>query len=219
MTPEDRDQARALLLQKLLTIEQVTEIRKVCDRTGRPFAEVAARSGLHIPAPRRSERFWLILAATFFAVVAAGFALSKERSKRDEELDRETAESMERGHRLAEQARIDYQHRVAQVKLAAAGEALLRARTGMALAEERLRQGASEDSLQTGLLQAIFDFKTYLDVHSSDAAALSDRSRAYELSRLYEKAAADLETAIKLQPELASSLRPRLDALRRAKRP
>lgn len=240
MTPEDRALARDLLIQNRLTIEQVTELQKECDATGRGFRDVALAKGLLKPekaapapapapprptGPRQSlgesgpipPLFQRLLVATLgllVLLIIIGILQYNKRSARDQQLAEESIRAMADADRRAKDVRIAYEREQLQKQEKEFLAALAKARDLMKAAEERVKTAPGDPQLYLQLVEATNQFTVYLAGRDTDAAVYVERSRAYELRRDFERALKDVDRAIQLDKELAPKLDPRLNELR-----
>ena len=227
MTPQDRTLAREALVQKKLTIEQVTELQKECERSRSSIADAAVRRGLLTPddvaallgaaAPPTPVLFSRLLIATLVILVlltVTGFVQLARRYARDRRLAEESMRSLAETERLAKEAGLAYQRKQLADREADAAKALGQARAIMKFVEERLRDAPAEPQLNLQLVEATGLFNAALQTRPDVAEILVERARAYELRRDFERALADLDRAIELRKELASKLDPKLQELR-----
>jgi tetratricopeptide (TPR) repeat protein len=228
MTPADRKLARDLLSRNRLTLEQVTSLKEECDRTGRPFAALAAERGLiraeETPAAPRPARLFLGLLVASLAIFAGLLAWSvgqiRAGGRREQSLADESARSMAEADRMYERVRRDYARKVLAEREVQANTSLEKARADMAFAEERLREAPAPPDLDFRLVEATLAFNRYLEIHPEDAAVLAQRARAHELRGHLVRAVEDLERALELRPDLEASLGLKLADLRdRLQRP
>jgi hypothetical protein len=237
MTPQDRALARDLLLQNRLTIEQVTDIQRECEASGRGFAQVAAERGWLPPAePARTtpssgpgpapslrsasstsplfQRLLVVTLGLLAVLVAVGLLELRRRNERDRELAQETLRAMTDADRRAAEVRLAYERDSLKRQEAEFQAALKKARDLMARAEERTKVDPSDPQIHLGVVEATVQFNTYLAGHETDAGVLLERSRAYELRRDFERAIRDVDRAIELKKELAPVVDARLQELR-----
>jgi len=227
MTPQDRTLAREALVQKKLTIDQVTELQKECESSRASLADAAVRRGLLTPddvasllgvaAPPAPALFSRLLVATLVILVLVtltGFAQLASRNARDRRLAEESMRSRAETERLAREAGLAYQRKQLADRETDAGKSLEQARTIMRFVEERLRDAPAEPQLHLQLVEATGLFNAALQIRENDPAILVERARAYELRRDFERALADLDRAIELKKELAPGLDAKLNTLR-----
>ncbi|HXX94404.1 MAG TPA: hypothetical protein VEN81_12280 [Planctomycetota bacterium] len=233
MSPEDRTLAREALIRRRMTIEQVTELQRESESTGRTFGQLAlARrllspeeiaSYLGAPSPAAAaaapapRAFHGLLAGTLailgLLLVISAFHMI-QKSEQDRRLAEESTIERAKAEQQARDAALAYQRsRIANRDVEAA-EALKKARSIMTFAEERLREAPGEPQLHPQLVEATIGFNGYLEVFPEDATVHVERSRAYELRRDYERALADLDRAIELKRDLAPGLDRKLQELR-----
>src|SRR5262245_60396178 len=179
MNEQDKAFAREALEKKHLTIEQVEQIRAEVDRTGRSFRDVAVARGLiqgPKPAPRAAWNEFLralrlsplylgLLAASFLifaGLLAASLFKLQERSRRDEELVLEKAESNRDADRKSAEARRGYTLGVLTEREGQARENLAKARAAMTRVESILQGGTLPPELTLHLNDAFVGFNMYL---------------------------------------------------------
>lgn len=227
MTPDDRTLAREALIRNQLTIEQVTELQKACEASGRSFAHTAIERSLLSPdevasilgpppAPTSPVFHGLLVATLVVLVLIVVVAVLHQlrRVRTDNRLAEESIEARTRAEQQAREAAIAYQRsRIANRELDAQ-RALEKARGVMKFAEERIREAPAEPQLHSHLVEATIGFNTFLQEHPDDAAVLVERSRAYELRRDFERSLADLDRAIEIQKDLAPKLDVKVQELR-----
>jgi tetratricopeptide (TPR) repeat protein len=232
MTPEDRRLAREALESGRLTIEQMTALREVCERTGRPLVDVAREQGLALEAPRPPvhaskpagrpgpalpPRLFLgLLAACLVLLLAMLWGSVKELlhgSKRDEELAAESLRLMAEAERMRAQVQRDYERNRLALREQESALALNLARKALAAAEARA--AAPRKEKEQLLMDAVFGFNTYLELHAEEAGIYLERARAHQLRGNPERAIADLEKALSLDRNLEPAVAPRLAELRR----
>ena len=211
----------------------MTELQKECDSSGRSFAEAAVARKLlapeeivallrveapELPRPARTAPAfqWLLVAtlAVLGVLVILGVLIAVRRSERDTRLAEESIVERARAERRARDAAIDYQRSRLASREADARAALEKARATMKFAEERIREAPGEPQLHPHLVEATIGFNTWIQEHPDDAAALLERSRAYELRRDFERALADIDRAVELRKDLAPQVDAKLQELR-----
>lgn len=208
MTPDDRERARKALESGELTLSQVTAIREECERTGRPFAGLAAR-----PAP--SFNLLLPASAVIVSVLFAGTWITlRDKWETDARKAAEAARIHSRADLLEQQVRIDYHRRRSQARAKEAQETLAKARAALAQAEELHRTAPSEPESYLKAAEATAAFTSYLEIQGDDAAVLVERARSWELRGSRNRAAADLEKALDQRPSMEPTLLPKIRALR-----
>jgi len=233
VTDQDKAFARAALERKLLTIEQVEQVRVEVDRTGRPFEQVARERGFlpsAVPAPKpampRTAQPARRIPVVYMALLAASFAIftglliatvvkMRERSRQDEDLALETERSRAEAERQAAEASRGYKRAVVSGNEAVAREQLAKARAAMARVEQMLLSGRLPPELGSALNEAFIGYNMYLKEIPDDAAVRVERARTHELRRNYDLAVADLERAIELNRDLEPVLKARVEQLRR----
>ena len=230
MTPEDKRAAREALQQGRLSVEQVQELLADAGRTGRPFDELARERGLpsaKAPAPpppapsppaSRNPVYPALLGASlliFTGLLVATIIYRLDRSRRDRQLDLDSAQAHVDTERAALEAKRAYDRRRLAQREADAREGLESARQTRAWIHDRIGKDPGDPTLHDRAVEATISLNQYLDSFPDDAPALVLRSRAWELRRNYDVALRDLERALALKPELAPELRVRLDLLRK----
>lgn len=237
MTPEDRRLARDLITRGKLTVEQVTQVRGECEKSGRPFAKIAVERGLidaseaaapprrgpgALPPrsrPARRLRPAAVLIGSvgvLLALLLLGLSLQILRLDwgDDEDVAERTGRFRAETDRRAAEVRREVEARLIRERRARAALELEGARTHMAFVEERLRESTAPPDLTPRLVDASLGFTAWLDAHPNDALVLVERARAYELRKNFKKALRDLERAVELRPGLAADQAERLEALR-----
>jgi hypothetical protein len=233
MTPDDRTLAREAIIRRRLTIEQVTELQKECESTGRSFGQAAiARkllgpeevasilgagagpAGGPPPAPAVFHGLLLGTLGILGLLLIVSVLHLIQRHEKDRRLAEESIIEHAKAEQQARDAGLAYQRSRVANREVDARKSLEEARRIMSFSEERLREAPAEPQLHPQLVQATIAFNGYLEVHPDDAAVLVERSRAYELRRDFERALADLDRAIEVQKDLAPKLDPKLQELR-----
>jgi tetratricopeptide (TPR) repeat protein len=233
VTPDDRTLAREALIRRRLTIEQVTELQKECDSSGRSFGqaaiarrllgpeEVASMLGSRpgpaerpAPVPAVFQRLLLGTLGILGLLLVVSLFHMIQREEKDRRLAEESIIERAKAEQQARDAALAYQRSRVANREVDARKSLDEARRIMAFAEERLREAPAEPQLHPQLVQATIGFNGYLEVHPDDAPVLVERSRAYELRRDFERALADLDRALEVEKELAPKLDPKLQELR-----
>ena len=221
MTPDDRRLAREAIERGWLTVDQVGEIRAEAEAGGLSFTEAARRRGVSLsppapappppPAPPRSGRrgvpLFPVLLGLSLAVLTAALVLTVQRTLLDasEEGDAETsARARMDAEKAALQARNAYQRAVSERESTEAAQALAQARAALVEAERRAAGPPRPPAeLREPLLQAAQRFGIWLAANPQDAEVHLERARAWELYGLPDRARADLQTAVRLEPALA----------------
>ena len=230
MTPEDRRLAREAIERGSLSVDQVAEIRAAAEAEGLSFAEAARRRGVTLaspppappPAPsatspaRRSP--FPILLGLSLAVLTGAAVLTFSRAALDstEQGDAEsTARARMEAEKAALRARSAYQRTVTEREAAEAAQALAQARATLTETERRVAgRPVAPPELRDPLLQAAQRFGLWLAAHPDDGKVLMERARAWELYGLPDRARADLEKAVRIDPALAAPAAPALKRLR-----
>src|ERR1043166_8196954 len=190
MSPQDRTLAREALLKQKLTIEQVTDLSKKADETGRSFAELAVALGLlsqeDVSAllgagpPPIQALFPRLLIATLgilVALVIVGLLHLARQHRKDVELADESMRSRAEAERQAREVSVDRQRELLEKRRAEANEAIEKARAIMKSAEARPKESVSDPQLYVQLVEATKGFSRWLEDHPDDASVLIERSR------------------------------------------
>ena len=233
MNPDDRTLAREALIRRRLTIEQVTELQRDYESSGRTFSEAVVARKLMSPeevvsilrpatpvAPsltRSAPLFGLLIAGTLAILgilVTLGILLLVRRNERETRLAEESIAERALAEKRAREAAVDYQRSRLVNRETEARAALDKARATLKFAEERIREAPGEPQLNPHLVEATIGFNTWLQDHPDDAPVYVERSRAYELRRDFDRALSDLDRAIDLKKELAPAFDAKLQELR-----
>jgi hypothetical protein len=229
MNEDDKVFARRALQEKRLTIEQVEEIRREVERSGRSFKDVAASrvppkapTASPIPAdpaPRKRTiplPYEILIVVTLLIVLGVPVSVWRiiQTSKKDVELALESEKSIVDSDRKAAEARVGYQRSIIEARETRAKEALAKARDAMARVDARMRTTATSPEITLALNEAFVGYNAYLDVLPDDADVRIERARTHTLRRNYDLAIADLERSADLKPERAQALKDQAAQLR-----
>ena len=231
MRPQDRELARRALEEGRITVDQVTSIRQECEKSGRPFADVALERGIKIaPAPKPrppkaitplskiGSRSDLLLLAGAIVVLTAilivsGYRVASEWGQ-DDAITEEMALFRDRADRRALEVRREYARGRVDRRHAEVQAALDGAREALAYVEKRMANGEDGPELYIRLTEAEVGFTRWITSNPEDAGVRIERGRAYDLRKDYAKAIADLERAGELDAKVKPTLRDRIEKLR-----
>jgi len=238
MNDQEKAYLRRALEEKILTIEQVDELRKEIQRTGRPLMELVSsgmRMGMPLPSPvpaspprstapiavpqqpkaaKIPPLYAALLAAScliFSGLLVATVIKMRENTTKDRELAIEQSKNMTETERLSAEARVGYQRSIIEARESKAKQALAKAREAMARAGDK---PASAPEVVLALNEAFVGYNGYLDVIPDDADVRIERAKTHQMRRNYDLAIADLERAAQLKPERAQALRDQVSQLR-----
>src|SRR5436853_1052222 len=212
MNDQEKAYLRRALEEKLLTIEQVDELRKEIDRTGRPLMEVVSsgtRMGLlstpptpappprpsapiDVPKPAKAAKipplYAALLAAScliFSGLLIATVVKMRENTAKDRELGIEQSKNMTETERLSAEARVGYQRSIIEARESKARQSLAKAREAMARVGDR---PSSNPEVVLALNEAFVGYNGYLDVLPNDADVRIERARTHQMRRNYDLA-------------------------------
>lgn len=222
MNPQDRVLAREALLRQRLTIEQVTELSRECETTGRSFADAAVAKGYltpelatellgtkPAPVPPAYPRLLMGTMAILIVLVVVGLIHLARQHQADLRQADETIRSNAEAERQAAEVRPARQRELLERKK----NELEKARAIMKEAEEARTPVSGDPQLYVRLVEATQRFTRWLEENPEDVPVLVERARAYELRQDFDRAMADIEKAIALRKDLAPALNDRLHEL------
>jgi tetratricopeptide (TPR) repeat protein len=151
----------------------------------------------------------------FLGLLIATLIYRFDRSRRDRELELETADSRLQYERSAQEANQAYHRRRLAQTQTEARTALERAREALAWIDDRIAKDPTDPTLHDRAVEATIALNQFLESFPDDAPALSLRARSWEFRRNYDFALRDLERALVLQPTLEPEVRKRLELLRK----
>ena len=217
MTPEDRHLAREALVSGRLTIEQVSALRDECEKTGKPFAELAGLSSREDTGGKHRDPFpililcsALLITGLLVATVVRMISSNQAKGDRAQEYNQMVYDT----ENLERQTRTQYERKQVTLRDATAHEALKKARAAMVFVEERREEAAGEPDLYVKLVQATLSYSTYLGIYPNDSAILLERAHAWDLLNNPERALKDLDRAVELDPALDAKVGDRVAELR-----
>lgn len=227
MNPQDRVLAREALVRQKLTIEQVTDLSRECEKSGRSFADAAVARGFldpelvgeilgakPAPVPPAYPRLLIATMAILVILVIVGLVhLARQHQEELRHAD-ETMRSNAEAERQAADVIVTRQRELLEKKKAEIDAAVARARATMKDAEAARPPASSDPRMYVRLVEATQGFSRWLEEHPEDAPVLVERARAYELRQDFERALQDIDKAIALRKDLAPALDARLQELR-----
>lgn len=242
MNDQEKAYLRRALEEKLLTIEQVDELRKEIERTGRPLMEVvssgtrmgllstppapavppapatppssAKRPGHFAKAAKIPPLYAALLAAS--CLIFSGLLIATVvKMRANTAKDRELA--IEQSKNMTETERLSAEARVGyQRSIIEARES--KAKQSLAKAREAMARAGdrptSNPEVVLALNEAFVGYNGYLDVLPDDADVRIERAKTHQMRRNYDLAIADLERAAQLKPERAQALKDQVSQLR-----
>jgi tetratricopeptide (TPR) repeat protein len=221
MTDQDKAIARWALRRKRLSIDQVEQIRSECDRSGRSFQDIAVGRGLlaaeDFQKPKTPPFYFVLIACSlliFIGLLVATLVAKDRVTKLTADEALEIGRQAKESDRSAADASRGYKRAVVHTNEAAAREQLAKAREAMSRVDALSQGGSPPPQALAALDEAFVAYNAYLKELPEDAEARVERSRTHQLRRNYDLAVADLEQAIAIRPDLAPTLKPRIDQLR-----
>ncbi len=154
-------------------------------------------------------------ALIFLGLLVATIVYRLDRSRKDRELEVESARAQAESERQAREAGLAYHQRRLAEREAEARAAGDRGRQALAWIEERIGTDPTDPTIYDRAVQATLDLNLFLRDFPDDPDALVLRSRSWELRRNYAEALGDLERALRIKPALEPAVRVRLGILRK----